>query len=1045
MTSKKKITSKIILASIGVLGCVGGLIFGNATAQLFGTFGLAGDYVLDLNSSKKISNAASSYTTEVSANVSTAFGNNVTFKASNVINYDSGWQTICSGGYFYNPINNAATKNKLSGVTSVKFESSNNSDTLSLYYGNSLDGENIIYSNEKTLNANTLYTIGEDTPNYIFIKNNGASNVNVTKFTINYSCADSGYAKQNYKVLMIGNSFSDDTVYFAKRIANSYGISLDIYDAYIAGCTIDQHNTNINNGSATYSMRSTNDSSWVYANDKTLVEIINYRTWDVVTFQQASAQVGRSDSYSNLTNLVNAVRTRVGSGPKFYWYQTWAYDKEYHDANDYFAYFNNDQIAMYNAINTCYQNQVASTGLFDKLIPGGTAIQNMRTSYMKDTISRDGKHVSTIHGRYLLGLNFISHVLDINLDMSPCSYKPTQASDDYKTLCYEAVRNAFKAPLVCTSSVHTTQSIGNHILNDYTEIDPEFLGCSYWNSTDGSNYNKRIANASGLSNKYVTTKRFTPSTLPVGSFIVVGEAYGYRPEAWASDAAQGSRPNESYEKIIEIDSNFWSGYQYRAFNIFKPGETGPVTLADNTYGVGEQYSQIFDNFHVYVPNSLVGNIKTKGDNSQYVEIDTGLFESKGLNIEAFERVFLDPITGFMKCDSYYTLYNSYSDDTAKKFVCTRAFYSANGDLPANTVIIVDSGYQWRSDCWTAYGTYSNRPNNVTNTITVLDSSFMSGFRRRTFNVSSTNGYYVNQDHINFLNHMRIYVPTSSDITIPDVPDIPDISNTDYPEGTFKGAVNVKYSTYQFSVDLVIAIGNATNNRVAVMVSNSNAVATSISFNNSTKQVVINTTGTITYSILSKKVGKITGTYNKATNSINNISVDGNINTYVQNNGSITVTRPTSGFYGCEGTSSQLRSKFIQRVGNPWNLATNLDHITANTSNYVSGSSALNFQSATSRTALALGKDYTTASSATNIHFWVYNPSGSDITFRTFFYKAQNFNSNFEIGSLTAKANGWTYCAMGFGTQSSYGAFYNFQIANFDAYSTSLIFDNIYLF
>ena len=1032
MTNKKVFTAKIALATCGILGCVGGLIISNTAAHMFRIQGQSGDFSLELNNSKKISNASSSYTSEVSASINTAFGNSVTFKASNVINYASGWQTICSGGYFYNPINNTANKNKLSGVTSIKFESPSNSATLSLYYGNSLDGTSILYSNEKVLNANTAYTISEDTPNYIYIKNNNASSVDITKFTINYSCSDSGYAKRNYKVLMIGNSFSDDTVYFSQRIADSYGINLDIYDAYIGGCTLDQHYSNLTNSTASYSMRSMNGSSWVKSDDMTLAAIIDSKTWDVITFQQASAQVGRSDSYSNLTNLVNAVRTRVGSGPKFYWYQTWAYDKEYHDYYDYFAYFGNNQQTMFNAINTCYQNQVATTGLFEKFIPAGTAVQNMRTSYMKDTISRDGKHMSSIHGRYLLGLNFLSHVLDINYDMSPCSYKPTQASDSYKTLCYEAIRNARKTPLACTNSAYTTQSIGNHNLSDYTEIDAEFVGCSYWNSTDSSNYNKRIANASGSSNKYVTTKRFTSSTLPVGSFIVVGEAFGYRPEAWTSDAAQGSRPAEAYEKIIEIDSSFWSGYQYRAFNIFKPGESGALALADNSNGVGEQYSQIFDNFHIYVPTSLVGTIKTKGDNSLYESDDSDLFSTAGYKFSSYQRVFLDPIMGFYKCDSYYTTYNSYSDDTAKKFVCTRPFYSADGDLPENTVIIVDSGYQWRSDCWGDNGTYSPRPDNVSTKFTVLTSSFMSGLRRRTFNVSSTSGAYVNQEHVNFLNHMRIYVPTSSDVL------------DDYPTGTFKGNATVLGNTFA----IVLAIGTRSNHLVGVSLANTDANPTNISFDDSTKVITISTTG----SYSGKSFGTITGTYDKANNRITSVRCSGTVSSYVSNNGSITATGATTSstslFYDCNGTTAQLQSTFKRRyMSGSWQVDnSNTDRFTSNFEQTVSGGSVKWRPYSGGAVSLVLNNDLSSAVSVKNLHFWVYNPSSTTINLRCWYYKAKNLQSNGEITNpddnyyAVAKPNCWSYVSLGFNA-----SIYNFQIADFNSSGVALSFDNIYLF
>ena len=70
-------------------------------------------------------------------------------------------------------------------------------------------------------------------------------------------------------------------------------------------------------------------------NNMTLADIIDSNTWDIITFQQASAEIGRPNTYDNLSNLVSLVRQRVGSSPKFYWYQTWAYDEDYMDYYDY--------------------------------------------------------------------------------------------------------------------------------------------------------------------------------------------------------------------------------------------------------------------------------------------------------------------------------------------------------------------------------------------------------------------------------------------------------------------------------------------------------------------------------------------------------------------------------------------------------------------------------------------------------------------------------------------------------------------------------------
>ena len=1106
---KKHYLAKTFLTVFGVGGCVAGFVAGSITTNAYLFRASGSEYTLTLTD-HKISTATASYSEEVSANISTPAGNSLTLKASNVINNTSGWQTILPGGYFYNPINSTSHYNKISGIKSIRFESASSCE-LSLHYGSSMNNSQVIYSHAKTLNSNATYLFNDDYPNYFYIKNNGSANIDITKFQITYSCSDSGYSNNNLNVLMIGNSFSDDTIFYAARIANSYGITLNIYDAYIASCTIATHYSKLNSDAADYSMRSMNGSNWAYDDNKSLGYIIDSHTWDVITFQQASSGVGTASTYADLSNLVSAVRTRVGANPKFDWYQTWAYDKEYADSNDNFAKFDNNQMTMYTAINTVYQSEVASLGVFDKIIPAGTAVQNLRTSYMKDTFTRDGKHMSNVHGRYLLGLNIVSNILDIDLDLSPCNYLPAEANDSFKTLCNEAIRNAYKTPLAVTNSVYTSYDLTGYDLSNYTEIDAELVGCSYWNSTDSSDYDKRIAHVSNTSNHYVSTKRFTQSELPVGSIVLIGESFGIRPEAWVSDAQQSSRPEVRYDNYFVVDSSFWSGYQYRAFNIFK--ENTQMLTSDGNLGydpcVSEQYSQIFDNFHLYVPNASLGSNPAKGNNSYYTA-DKAVFTANSYNIDLYKRLHLDPITGFQKCDSYYYLKNSYVDSTAQRFVCTRAFYFDDGDLPVDSIIIVDSGYQWRSDCWGASGTHS-RPNNVSTQFTVVDNSFVSGLRRRTFNVSKTDGStLVGQDFIEFMNHMRIYVPDyQGDIAVTGIT-ISDSSKTlaigttyqltanvtplyatnkniswsssktsvatvasdgtvtavaagsatitattqdggytatcavtvtalvsNYPEGTFVGSATVLGSSYK----VVISIGTQLNGLVGVRLANSDAVATSIDFNSRTNKVTITTTGS--YSGYS--YGNITGTYDKTNNQIKNINCSGSISQGVSNNGSIICTKASGiGFFDCDGTTSELQSTFKRRyMSGSWQVDnSNADRITSNTTEFVCGTGSVKRRGYSGNAvALNFQNDFSPALTCANVQFWVYNPSSSDITLRMWGYKGTNLQSNFETGSVTAKAGQWTYVAMGFTSAS----IYNFQIADFNNTGVYLSFDNIYLF
>ena len=745
--SKTIVALAMILTSSVAITAV--LLNDKSSIRLKGTGGEP--YVIALNGNNSIY-SGDTYTSsdEVSGNITTTIGNTIQLNAYKVISNDNGWQSILPGGYFYNPVLNSVQTNKIKGLSSISYVGNG---SLELHYGWTLDNEKIIYSTEETLASGTTYTFSQS-PSYLYLKNTSNSTVNINSLNLSYSCSETEYPNANLKVLMIGNSFADDTVFYSKRVAASYGINLDIYDAYIAGCTISTHYTNIQDDSIkTYSMRSTSGTSWVYSNNMSLTEIINSHTWDVITFQQASAEIGRPDSYNNLSNLVSSVRSLVGSTPKFYWYQTWAYDKDYMEYYDYFSYFNNDQTTMYNAIISCYNSKVAPLNVFEDIIAAGTAVQNMRTTYMLDNITRDGKHMSEVHGRYLLACNFVSKLLNIDLDLSPVSYLDSSINSSYQDLVYESVRNARKHPLQVTASTFINWEISNYDLSNYTEIDPELVGCSYYNSTDNSNWDIRIGHTKDKSNLYVSSKIFTRSTLPVGSLVFLKEGFGYIAEGWKNfDQPTATRPSERYENVLEITSSFWpSKYEYRGFSFFKSGKSD----------LTGRFNQVFDSVKFFVPTNLAAGLKTKDDNNHYSD-DSVLFNNNGKNINNYKRLHLDPIFGYYKCDSNYELKNSYYvDATAMKFVCTRPFYKVNGDLPAGTVIIVDSGWQWRSDCWTDHGTNSNRPNNETTPFKVLDAAFMNNYRVRTFNVSNTdNTTQCLDEAIEFMDHMRIYVPLS---------------------------------------------------------------------------------------------------------------------------------------------------------------------------------------------------------------------------------------------------------------------------------------------
>ncbi len=137
--------------------------------------------------------------------------------------------------------------------------------------------------------------------------------------------------RNTFKVLMIGNSFSDDTSEYAPMIAKSLGITdVEVGNLFIGGCSINTHYNNLLTGTAAYDFRYYGASgAWDYTVGgvkQSLQYAIKYADWDIITFQQASPDSGVASTYTNLLNLINGVKNlATNKDVIFLFNMTWAY------------------------------------------------------------------------------------------------------------------------------------------------------------------------------------------------------------------------------------------------------------------------------------------------------------------------------------------------------------------------------------------------------------------------------------------------------------------------------------------------------------------------------------------------------------------------------------------------------------------------------------------------------------------------------------------------------------------------------------------------
>jgi hypothetical protein len=247
---------------------------------------------------------------------------------------------------------------------------------------------------------------------------------------------------------------------------------------------------------------------------------------------------------------------------------------------------------MYDAIINVAQSFVLYNEDISGLIPSGTAIQNLRSSYVGDTVTRDGYHLSYAHGRYTAALTWYAYLTGGDVDGITWTPAQNPVSDDLAPI-KEAVKNALAQPFAVTPSLITTATEKT----DFDRIidlglDPanmELLDwgptvAAYWNS--GSKFDLIHAGNSSASNipYFIASKKLTREDLPVGSVIILDSGYGYRPDGWLDmNGKKGERPAKVKAAVVKITEEWWGEYAVRGINLYSNESNHVMTEAESVH------------------------------------------------------------------------------------------------------------------------------------------------------------------------------------------------------------------------------------------------------------------------------------------------------------------------------------------------------------------------------------------------------------------------------------------------------------------------------
>lgn len=249
--------------------------------------------------------------------------------------------------------------------------------------------------------------------------------------------------KDTVKVLAIGNSFSEDAIeQHLSALARAEGLNVIICNMYIGGCSIERHVENLRGNKPEYRYRKFDvngklTEKWNHTLEAALAE----EDWDYVSLQQVSHNSGIPESYVLLPELVDYVKARVPEDAVLMFHQTWAYAPKSNHGG--FVNYDRDQMKMYEAIVNTVNQEAPKVGI-KLIIPCGTAIQNARTSALGTDLTRDGFHLSFVHGRYIASCTWLEAVLGVNPIGN--DYCPEGMTPEECKLAQKAAHKAVKKP-----------------------------------------------------------------------------------------------------------------------------------------------------------------------------------------------------------------------------------------------------------------------------------------------------------------------------------------------------------------------------------------------------------------------------------------------------------------------------------------------------------------------------------------------------------------------------------------------------------------------
>ena len=126
----------------------------------------------------------------------------------------------------------------------------------------------------------------------------------------------------DFRILAIGNSFSQDATAYLHQIAQVEQASLEVVNLYVGGCSLEQHWKNVQTNQKAYSYELNGGVTGKFVS---IQEALTEGNWDYVTLQQVSYLSMDEHTYQPYLQNLSEVVQKYAPGAEQVIHQTWAY------------------------------------------------------------------------------------------------------------------------------------------------------------------------------------------------------------------------------------------------------------------------------------------------------------------------------------------------------------------------------------------------------------------------------------------------------------------------------------------------------------------------------------------------------------------------------------------------------------------------------------------------------------------------------------------------------------------------------------------------